>query len=56
MVSRANIELVFAQVYSTHDSREKSGQPVNVCKFVKVIDAFATPKHEYDVHAKAFRR
>ena len=56
MVSRTNIELVFNQVYQSQDYQSSKGKVGDVRKYVKVIDAFSTPKFDYDVHAKTFNR
>lgn len=56
MVTRANIELVFSQVYQSQDYQATKGKVGEVRKYVKVIDAFSTPKFDYDVHLKSFNR
>lgn len=53
MVSKHNIEVVFNQVYQAQDYKDSSK---DIRKYVTVIDAFNTPKFEYDVHAKGFKR
>lgn len=56
MVTKANIELVFTQVYQSQDYQNSKGKVGDVRKYVKIIDALSTPKFEYDVHSKTFVR
>lgn len=53
MVSKHNIEVVFNQVYQAHDYKDSSR---DIRKYITVLDAFNTPKFEYDVHGKVFRQ
>lgn len=56
MVSKQNIELVFAQVYQAQDYKEAGKGQQDIRKYIKVLDAFNTPKFEYDVHGKVFKK
>lgn len=56
MVSKQNIELVFNQVYQSQDYKESSKGNQDIRKYIKVLDAFETPKFEYDVHGKLFKK
>lgn len=56
MVTKWNIELVFNQVYQAQDYKETSKGRQDIRKYIKVLDAFNTPKFEYDVHGKVFNR
>ncbi len=56
MVTKSNIELVFNQVYQAHDYKESSKERQDIRKYIKVLDAFNTPKFEYDVHGRVFIR
>ena len=53
MVSRHNIEIVFNQVYQAHDYKDSAK---DIRKYITVLDAFNTPKFEYDVHGKIFKQ
>ena len=53
MVSRHNIEVVFNQVYQAHDYKDSAK---DIRKYITVLDAFNTPKFEYDVHGKVFKQ
>ena len=55
MVSKANIELVFNQVYQAQDYKDSKGKISDVRKYIKVLNSFAIPKFEYDVHGKVFK-
>ena len=56
MVSKQNIELVFNQVYQAQDYKESGKGQQDIRKYIKVLDAFNTPKFEYDVHGKVFKK
>jgi DNA polymerase epsilon subunit 2 len=57
MVSKQNIELVFNQVYQSQDYKESGkGHHQDIRKYIKVLDSFNTPKFEYDVHGKVFKK
>lgn len=56
MVSKVNIEIVYNQVFQSQDYLQAKGKVGDVRKYVRVINAQDTPKFEYDVHAKAFKR
>ena len=53
MVSKHNIEIVFNQVYQAQDYKDSSK---DIRKYITVLDAFNTPKFEYDVHGKVFKQ
>lgn len=59
MIHKANIELVFNQVYQSQDYKDSAGGKSSfsdVRKYIKVINAADTPKFDYDVHGKSFKK
>ena len=56
MVTIQNIEIVFNQVYQAQDYKETLKGRQDIRKYIKILDAFNTPKYDYDVHGKVFNR
>lgn len=55
MVSKANIEVVFNQVYQSQDNKDTS-KALDVRNYIRVLNTTDIPKYEYDVHSKVFNK